>query len=488
VSYASELQWLYGLSARGIRLELDRMRGGLAHRGNPQRGLAVVHVAGTNGKGSVSSFCERMLRAAGYRTGIFTSPHLHRFVERFKVNGRPLSEAEVTRRLADQRRDAENMPPLTFFEHSALLALEAFRDHGCEVVVLEVGLGGRLDATNVIEDPAISVVTRIAFDHMNILGDTLSAIAKEKAGIFKSGRPAVIGARDPEPRRVLLDVARRKKTAPWVIGREFDGVPTPRGARIRVGDDERDFRLGLAGAYQAENAAIAVAAMHRLRADGWSIDDDAIATGLAKTTWPGRLELRSVPDGPDGPRPRFLFDCAHNPDGCLALAAHLRAMQVSTGATAMPSTSESSPATSKQASRPTGRRAATNGSGGSWEGDPSGFTPDGGGAGDSPSKRRTVLLFGALADKEHEPMLVCFDDVVDRRVYAVPDVPRAPKSAKVFTAIRDGVVAKSVHEGIAKAERLAGPDGLVVVGGSIFLVQEARAHVLGLRTDPSISM
>lgn len=444
MSYASELQWLYGLSARGIRLELDRMRGGLAHRGNPQRGLAVVHVAGTNGKGSVSSFCERMLRAAGYRTGIFTSPHLHRFVERFKVNGRPLSEAEVTRRLADQRRDAENMPPLTFFEHSALLALEAFRDHGCDVVVLEVGLGGRLDATNVIEDPAISVVTRIAFDHMNILGDTLSAIAKEKAGIFKSGRPAVIGARDPEPRRVLLDVARRKKTAPWVIGREFDGAPTSRGARIRVGDDERDFRLGLAGAHQAENAAIAVAAMHRLRADGWSIDDDAIATGLAKTTWPGRLELRSVPDGADGPRPRFLFDCAHNPDGCLALAAHLRAMR--TRATE----------TSPQAG--------------------------------SAKKPRTVLLFGALADKEHEPMLACFDDVVDRRVYAVPDVPRAPKSARVFTAIRDGVVAKSVHEGIAKAERLAGPDGLVVVGGSIFLVQEARAHVLGLRTDPSISM
>jgi len=445
VSYASELQWLYGLSARGIRLELDRMRGGLAHRGDPQRGLAVVHVAGTNGKGSVSSFCERMLRAAGYRTGIFTSPHLHRFVERFKVNGRPLSEAEVTRRLADQRRDAENMPPLTFFEHSALLALEAFRDHGCEVVVLEVGLGGRLDATNVIEDPAISVVTRIAFDHMNILGDKLSAIAKEKAGIFKSGRPAIVGARDAEPRRVLLEVARRKKTAPWAIGREFDGSPTPRGARIRVADDERDLRLGLAGAHQAENAAIAVAAMHRLRADGWSIDDDAIATGLAKTTWPGRLELRSVPDGAEGPRPRFLFDCAHNPDGCLALAAHLRAMQ--TGS----------------ASPPSSRGAAK-------------------------KKPKTVLVFGALADKEHEPMLACFDDVVDRRVYAVPDVPRAPKSAKVFTAIRDGVVAESVHEGIAKAERLAGPDGLVVVGGSIFLVQEARAHVLGLRTDPSISM
>ncbi|MCB9623456.1 MAG: bifunctional folylpolyglutamate synthase/dihydrofolate synthase [Sandaracinus sp.] len=431
-AYAEELRWLYGLSARGIRLELDRMRGGLAHRGHPERGLNVVHVAGTNGKGSTSSFVERMLRAAGYRTGIFTSPHLHRFVERFKVNGRPLSESEVTRRLADQRHDAANMPPLTFFEHSALLAFEAFRDHGCEVVVLEVGLGGRLDATNVIDDPAVSVITRIAFDHVNILGDTLGVIAKEKAGILKKGRPAVIGAREPEARRVLLDLARRKKTNAWAIGREFDGTPSARGARIRIGDTERDFRLGLAGAYQAENAALAVAAVHRLRDEGWSIDDDAIAKGLAKTTWPGRLELRRPPASDAGPRPRFLFDCAHNPDGCVALAEHLRTM-----------------------ARPSGR---------------------------------VVLLFGALADKEHEPMLASFDGLVDRRVYAIPKMPRAPESAKVFTALRPGAVARSVHEGVAKAEKLAGPDGLVIVGGSIFLVQEARAHVLGLRTDPSVGM
>ncbi len=433
MSYASELRWLYGLSARGIRLELDRMRGGLAHRGHPERGLAVVHVAGTNGKGSVSSFCERMLRAAGYRTGLFTSPHLHRFVERFKVNGRPLSEGEVTQRLADQRRDAENMPPLTFFEHSALLALEAFRDHRCDVVVLEVGLGGRLDATNVVDDPVVSVVTRIAFDHVNILGNTLGAIAGEKAGILKTGRPAVLGAREPEARRVLLEVARRRRTKPWLLGRDFDGEPVPRGARIRVGDDTRELRLGLLGAHQAENAAISVAAMHRMRAEGWAIDEDAIATGLAKTTWPGRLELRRPPRSEHGPRPRFLFDCAHNPDGCAALAEHLRTMPRS-------------------------------------------------------SEGRRVLLFGALADKEHEPMLASFDEIVDRRVYAVPKMPRAPKSAKVFAAIREGTVARSVREGIAKAEKLAGPDGLVVVGGSIFLVQEARAHVLGLRTDPSIGM
>lgn len=431
--YARELRWLYGLSARGVRLELDRMRAGLRHRGHPERGLQVVHVAGTNGKGSVASFCERTLRAAGLRTGLFTSPHLHRFVERFRVNGRPLGEREVARRLGDLRAAAPEMPPLTFFEHSALLAFEAFRDHACDVVVLETGLGGRLDATNVVPDPLVSVITRIAYDHTNILGSELGQIAAEKAGILKRGRPAVIGARDPEARRVLLEVARRRRTDPWVIGREFDGVPAGVGrALVRVGDETQSLRLGLAGDHQAENAAIAVAAMHRLRAQGLEVSDEAISEGLAKARWPGRLE-RYRPPG--GQRPRFLFDCAHNPDGCAALAEHLRAMV-------------------------SGQRA----------------------------RGRVVLLFGALADKDYEAMLGSFDGLVDRRVYAIPKMPRAPESAAVFTAVRDGLVARSVREGVAKAERAAGPDGLVVVAGSIFLVQEARALVRELRADPSVGL
>lgn len=426
MDYAQALEWLYGLSARGVRLELDRMRGGLAYRGHPERGLPVVHVAGSNGKGSVTAMVERVLREAGYRTGMFTSPHLHRFVERVRIGGRPLTEAEVARRLTDQRAAADAMPPLTFFEHAALMAFEAFRDHGCEVCVVEVGLGGRLDATNVIDAPLVSVVTSISLDHRSILGATTAAIAREKGGILRRGRPAVIGARDPAARRVLLGMARRRGCDPWVIGRHFDGVAEAGGARVRVGARETVHRLGLRGLYQAQNAAIAVAAIERLRADGWAIDDEAIDRGLRRARWAGRMERLRSPRG----RPEVWVDCAHNPEGCEALAAHLRSLP----------------------------------------------------------PKKTVLLFGALRDKPWGPMLGAFDGLVDRRVYAIPRMHRAPPTPRLYAEVRPGTVARSVRDGVARALRAAGRDGRVVVAGSIFLVNEARALLLGQRTDPPIAM
>lgn len=425
-SYREALEWLYSLSARGVRLELDRMRGGCAHRGNPERGLKVVHVAGSNGKGSVTAMVERVLREAGFRTGMFTSPHLHRYGERVRIGGRPLGEGEIARRLSDLREDAPNMPPLTFFEHTALLAFEAFRDHGCDVVALEVGLGGRLDATNVVEAPLVSCVTSISLEHRRILGDTHEAIAKEKGGVLKTGRPAVIGVRHPGARRVLNGMARRRGCEPWLIGRDFDGERVDlRRARLRVGEDERVHRLGLAGAHQAENAAVARAAIERLREQGWAIPDEAIEAGLRKARWPGRLETVRK----EGTR--YLFDCAHNPDGCRALAAHL---------------------------------------------------------GELRPKGKVALLFGALADKDLGAMLAAFGGVVDRRVYAVPAMRRAPESGEAYAAHRPGTIARSVRDGLARAKRAAGPEGLVVVAGSIFLVNEARAAVLGRKMDPPIAM
>ncbi|MEM9069543.1 MAG: folylpolyglutamate synthase/dihydrofolate synthase family protein [Myxococcota bacterium] len=426
MNYRDALRWLYGLSARGVRLELDRMRGGLAHRGNPHRRLKVVHVAGSNGKGSVSAMTERVLREAGYKTGLFTSPHLQRFVERFRINGRPLSEREVARRLTDQHAAASSMPPLTFFEHSALLAFEAFRDHECDVCVIEVGLGGRLDATNVFDRPLVSVVTNISIEHRRILGDTLAKIAREKGGVFRERRPVVIGAKAPEARRVLSRLARRKNCDPWLAGRDFAGTPTKTGALLRVGDRERDLRLGLKGDHQADNAAVVAALVQRLRKQRWRVSDDALESGLAKARWPGRMEtLRRRPATPE-----FLVDCAHNPDGCVALAAHLRTL------------------------RP----------------------------------RKTVLLFGALRDKQLEPMLGAFDGLVHRRIYALPAIHRAPESTAVYARVRSGTEARSVQDAIARSIRAAGPDGRVVVAGSIFLVSEVRAAVLGTRSDPPIAM
>ena len=192
-AYERELRWLYGLESRGIKLGLERVVTAAEARGHPERACRFVHVAGSNGKGSVATMLESVLRAAGYRTGQFASPHLQRYVERVRIGGRPISEREAARRLQELRTDAR-LRQLTFFEYTTLLAFEAFRDHACDVVLLEVGLGGRLDATNIVV-PEVSVITSISFEHTHILGDTLPKIAREKAGVLKPGITGVVGAR-----------------------------------------------------------------------------------------------------------------------------------------------------------------------------------------------------------------------------------------------------------------------------------------------------
>ncbi len=237
--YQEALTWMYGLESRGVKLGLAPMQAALSLRGNPHDGLRYLHVAGTNGKGSVCAMTERALRAAGYRTGWFSSPHLHRYVERIRINGRPIAEAEMARRLFSLRDDPR-LPQLTFFEYTTVAAFEAFREHGCDVVVLEVGLGGRLDSTNVVS-PTVTVVTNIGLDHMHVLGDNIRSIAREKAGIIKARAPLVTGVRDPVAAAVMTEKVRRMGTTSWRLGRDFSITPTgekrgePRVPRGREG-------------------------------------------------------------------------------------------------------------------------------------------------------------------------------------------------------------------------------------------------------------
>jgi dihydrofolate synthase/folylpolyglutamate synthase len=347
-----------------------------------------------------------------------------------RLNGRPIAEREMGRRLLELRDDAR-LPPLTFFEYTTLAAFEAFRAHGCDVVVLEVGLGGRLDSTNVVT-PAVTVVTNIGLDHTHILGDSLRSIAREKAGIIKARAPHVSGVRDPVAAAVITERVRRAGTSSWRIDRDFELTPVGerRGRPVyeaRVRDELIDnLTLGLSGAHQPDNAACAVAALVALRGRGLDVPNDAIRAGLAKVRWPGRLEWLPSKGG----RPAFLLDAAHNPDGCRVLARELE------------------------------RRA---------------------------HEGRVVLLFGAMVDKEHGPMLAALDGVVDKRIYVTPGVTRAARADK-FPKLRPGVAARSVRAGLERAVKLAGPEGVVVVAGSIHLLGEVRADVLGLRCDPPIAM
>jgi dihydrofolate synthase/folylpolyglutamate synthase len=299
VTYRQALERLFGLRRFGVRPSLDGISRALEALGHPEREFSVVHVGGTNGKGSTAAFCASLFGAANCRTGLYTSPHLLRFTERFRVDGVEVSEEEVAEGV--DRLFAlgpEIGIDLTFFELATALAFELFRRRSVEVAVVEVGLGGRWDATNVVL-PMVSVVTGVALDHVEVLGGTLPAIAREKAGIFKPGVPAVAACHDPSARAVLVEEARRVGAPLALLGRDF---PAYAGA------------LGLLGEHQRDNAALALQAIGRCP-EKFRAPPNAQARALEETHWPGRLE-RLAPD--------LYVDGAHNPDGAAALARACR--------------------------------------------------------------------------------------------------------------------------------------------------------------------
>ena len=307
------LAWLFSLEQFGIKFGLDNISAIVARLGHPERAFRSVHIAGTNGKGSVTAMVDAALRAAGHRSARYTSPHLVDLSERFVVDGRAVTAEALTAAVADVRaaidglrRDGGLEVQPTFFEVTTAVAFELFRRAGAEVAVLEVGLGGRLDATNVVAPPALlaTAITSIDFDHQLYLGTTLREIAIEKAGIIKPGVPVVIGPLGPEAAAAIAEVA-ASRAAPV----------------IRADPDDADgLTLGLAGAHQRANAAVAIRLLQQLDRLGIAVPDRAIAAGLADPQWPGRLEVRRLPGGRE-----LLLDAAHNPAGAASLASYLKA-------------------------------------------------------------------------------------------------------------------------------------------------------------------
>ena len=305
------LHYLFGLEQFGIKFGLDNISALVARLGHPERTFRSVHIAGTNGKGSVTAMVDAALRAAGHRSARYTSPHLVDITERFVIDGRPVSRDALVAAIADVRDVIDHLRAdgglevqPTFFEVTTAMAFELFRRAGVEVAVLEVGLGGRLDATNVIAPPhvAATAITSIAFEHQKYLGTTLGEIAFEKAGIIKSGVPVVVGPLEPEPAAVIERVARER------------GAELVRTSAADCGQ----FAIRLPGSHQQANAAVAVRLLQILDANGIRVPAHAIAAGLADPQWPGRLETRRLADGRE-----LLLDAAHNPAGAAALASYL---------------------------------------------------------------------------------------------------------------------------------------------------------------------
>jgi len=302
------LTYLHSLEQFGIKFGLQNIATIVERLGHPERAFRSVHIAGTNGKGSVTAMVDAALRAAGHRSARYTSPHLVDLTERFAIDGRPVSQADlvaavgdVRDAIEDLRRDGALEVHPTFFEVTTATAFELFRRAGVEVAVWEVGLGGRLDATNVVS-PTVTAITSIALDHQQFLGSTLAEIAREKAGIIKEGVPVIVGPIAGDAFAVIERIARERGADVMCAAPEILG----------------DRAVGLAGAHQRANAAVALRILQALDARGLRVPPAAIAQGLATPDWPGRLELRSLRDGREA-----LLDAAHNPAGAVALASYL---------------------------------------------------------------------------------------------------------------------------------------------------------------------
>ncbi|RMG46062.1 MAG: bifunctional folylpolyglutamate synthase/dihydrofolate synthase [Acidobacteria bacterium] len=422
------IDWLYGLRGPSLKWDLDTAAAFREVLGYPDRGLAVVHVAGTNGKGSVAAMLHAIAIEAGLDAGLFSSPHLVRPEERIRVGRDEIDPAtfrsligelrEIAARALEERRLPRHP---SFFEMMTAAAWLAFSRSRMRLGVFEAGLGGRLDATNVMT-PMLAVITTISRDHVKTLGGSPAAIAKEKAGIVKPGVPVLLGFVSGEVREVVRRVARRRGAPLHEAAREIEIRPAG-GQAWEIGTPEgvhRGIVPALPGEHQVRNAALAIRASEILRSRGLPLPAEAAARGVAAVRWPGRLERL-------GTGPSFLLDAAHNEEGAAALGTFL------------------------------GRAAA-------------------------PRPRR-VLLFGLTEGRDAAAMFAPLEGLVDGVIVTRPPVKRAQPPWRVARSLsRRRVAVEAIPEvshALVRARELAGPRGEVVVAGSLYLVGEVRALLTG---------
>lgn len=414
--YSEALEYLYSLEKLGIVFGLENIKWLLNIIGKPQGVFRAIHIGGTNGKGSVASMLSWMLKLAGYRVGKYTSPHLVSFRERITINEEEITEEEVAELTADMRQEIEREDPdrpFTFFDFTTALAFEYFRRRHVDLALVEVGLGGRLDSTNVVQS-LITVITNVTRDHMDYLGDTITDIAKEKAGIIKDGVPVVTGAVDG-PRRIIEETAGRLGSPVYVMGRDFSyekkGDQTMSYAGLSGARD--DLFINLKGDHQFANAAVALCAAELLSSSGYEIGAEHMRRGLAGVTWPGRIEVMRE-------KPAIVVDGAHNIEGISALVQFL---------------------TSR--------------------------FPD----------RRKILVFGVMRDKEYKKMLALLAPLADTTILTKPGLERALSPVDLGKCVDRGIIMENVRAALGTAKAMATEGDVIVITGSLYLVGEARAII-----------
>lgn len=424
--YRRAWEYLDSLQFFKIKLGLDSMARFLERLGNPQQRLRFVHVAGTNGKGSTAAVLLSILSQAGYRVGLYTSPHLSCVRERFRINREYIDQQAFTRHAAAIYQVLAG-EQITYFEFTTALALLWFAEQRVDLAILEVGMGGRLDATNVIT-PRVGVITNVSLDHQAYLGDTLAAVASEKAGIIKSGVPLVSGVAADEAGQVVAQRCRELAAPLYLLGRDFSwqaNQAAPGSWDYRgMADNFNALWSPLRGRHQLVNQSLALAVLELLATE-LPVPETALRAGLARSSWPGRLELLKM--GPPADERRVLLDGAHNPAGVAELVAALQ--------------------------------------------------------GDF-SYRRLVVVWAGMADKDLAAGLALMAPIASVFIFTRPDAERSATAEELRELLppeqrRQALVAAGVVEALELACRQSGTDDLVVVAGSLYLVGAARQHLAG---------
>jgi dihydrofolate synthase / folylpolyglutamate synthase len=428
MTYASSVAYLYNLQKHGIKLGLETMATLVRRLGMPQARYRTLHVAGTNGKGSTAAMAAAVLQAAGYRVGLYTSPHLVEFRERIRVNGTMIPEAEVARLTEQLQGLCEPDLAPTFFECTTAMAFQYFADAQIDIAVLEVGLGGRFDATNVVT-PLACAITTIALDHQEYLGTTPASIAFEKAGIIKPHVPVVLGRIADEARRTIEQVARDRAAPLSCLGRDFHAIGKSadqfafRGRRVAYDD----LHCALHGVHQLDNAACALALLEAAGPGEVAVTEQAVREGLCGVQWEGRLEVTEH-------RPMTVLDGAHNPAAAAALARYLRSFVR------------------------------------------------------SHPKSRVILVLGMMRDKDHRGFVAPLKTLVDHVILTQADLPRSATVQELQAALRESFPCPDVRpvpsDALGRARQLAGPDDLICVTGSLMLVGDVKALFRGYGLSP----
>jgi dihydrofolate synthase/folylpolyglutamate synthase len=434
--YQASLDYLYSFVDYSLtrqlryspdKFNLERMNKLMELMGNPQTCYPVVHIAGTKGKGSTSAMIASILQECGYKVGLYTSPHLQDYVERIQIDGVPITHADLVRYVDILRELAPKVEGITTFELTTAIGFQAFKDAGINAAVVEVGLGGRLDATNIVT-PNVSVITSLSMDHMNFLGDTLEKIAFEKGGIIKSGIPVVLAPQKEEAKKVIQTLCKERDS-------ELIDVGTQYATKIRSfsldgqefeisktdGDKEKhNFSIPLAGAHQVTNAATAFAVLDVLKTSGFSVTEKGLSLGFSKVKWPARFEVISRD-------PIIVLDCAHNPDSAEKLCKTINE-----------------------------------------------YLPGKG----------VLLVFGASEDKDIEGMFQHLLPISTSVIMTRSEHPRAAETKLLVELARkigkQAVAIEPIEEALQSALPISGDDQVILITGSIFIAAAAREILLKL--------